>query len=140
LFGGITELEVLARIAGVDKPAAYDVVRETFRAISGDNEEAWKKFLHDGFLGNSAAQPASVQLNAASVAQAIAALKPPTTTSRDQLEVVFHRDYRVDDGRYTNNGWLQELPDPITKLTWENVVMVSRKTAPGRKPGRPQML
>jgi Fe-S-cluster-containing dehydrogenase component len=46
--------------------------------------------------------------------------------------VVFHRDYSVDDGRYSNNGWLQELPDPITKLTWDNAVLMSRATARAR--------
>ena len=45
------------------------------------------------------------------------------------LEVVFHRDYKMDDGRYNNNGWLQELPDPITKMTWDNAFLISRKTA-----------
>ena len=45
------------------------------------------------------------------------------------LEVVFYRDAKVDDGRYANNGWMQELPDPVTKITWDNAVLVSRKTA-----------
>jgi hypothetical protein len=45
------------------------------------------------------------------------------------LEVIFYRDAKVDDGRYANNGWMQELPDPITKMTWDNAVLVSRKTA-----------
>jgi molybdopterin-containing oxidoreductase family iron-sulfur binding subunit len=35
----------------------------------------------------------------------------------------------MDDGRHNNNGWLQELPDPITKLTWDNAILVSPKTA-----------
>jgi molybdopterin-containing oxidoreductase family iron-sulfur binding subunit len=48
------------------------------------------------------------------------------------LEVVFYRDYKVDDGRFSNNGWLQELPDPITKVTWDNTVVISRKTAVAR--------
>jgi molybdopterin-containing oxidoreductase family iron-sulfur binding subunit len=48
---------------------------------------------------------------------------------KDNLELVFHRDYSVDDGRYSNNGWLQEMPDPITKIVWDNVLLMSRKTA-----------
>ena len=51
------------------------------------------------------------------------------TLSKDSLEVIFFRDAKVDDGRYANNGWMQELPDPITKMTWDNAVLVSRKTA-----------
>src|SRR5262249_31773085 len=51
------------------------------------------------------------------------------TPSKESLEVVFHRDYSLDDGRYNNNGWLQELPDPITKIVWDNGVLISRKTA-----------
>ena len=62
----------------------------------------------------------------------------PTQTARltrsarhptPDLEVIFFRDAKVDDGRYANNGWMQELPDPITKMTWDNAVLVSRKTA-----------
>ena len=49
--------------------------------------------------------------------------------SVSNLEVVFYRDAKVDDGRYANNGWMQELPDPITKMTWDNAVLVSRTTA-----------
>ena len=57
--------------------------------------------------------------------------KLPATVSpgKDSLEVVFYRDAKMDDGRYANNGWMQELPDPITKMTWDNAVLVSRKTA-----------
>ena len=47
--------------------------------------------------------------------------EPAPAPGQDSLEVVFRRDYSVDDGRCTNNGWLQEMPDPITKLTWDNV-------------------
>src|SRR5262249_35050030 len=49
--------------------------------------------------------------------------------TKDSLEVIFYRDYSVDDGRYSNNGWLQELPDPIAKFVWDNAVLISRKTA-----------
>lgn len=130
LFGGLTELEVLARLAGASATDPYSIVRETFAGLvsNGDPEAAWRKFLHDGFLANSAAKPVEVKVNAGSVAQAVSALKL-AAPSKEQLEVVFARDYSVDDGRYNNNGWLQEMPDPITKVVWDNVVLISRKTA-----------
>ena len=130
LFGGLTELEVLARIAGIAATDPYAIVRETFAGFIGgaDHEAGWRKFLHDGFLENSAAKPVQAQLNSAAVGQALSSVKVQAP-ARDRLEVVFHRDYRMDDGRYNNNGWLQELPDPATKLVWDNAVLVSRKTA-----------
>ena len=130
LFGGLTELEVLARIGGLSPASPYEIVRETFAGIigGGDSEAAWRKFLHDGFLANSAAKPVDVKLDAAAVSLAVSGAKVSSPT-RERLEVVFHRDYSLDDGRYNNNGWLQEMPDPVTKMTWDNAVLISRKTA-----------
>jgi MoCo/4Fe-4S cofactor protein with predicted Tat translocation signal len=130
LFGGLTELEVLARIAGISAVEPYAIVRETFAGMAGgaELEAAWRKFLHDGFLANSASQPVNVRLNSDALAQALTGIKVEAP-SKSRLEVVFHRDYCMDDGRYNNNGWLQELPDPTTKLVWDNAVLVSRKTA-----------
>jgi MoCo/4Fe-4S cofactor protein with predicted Tat translocation signal len=129
-FDGITELEVLARIAGAESSKPHDVVRDTFKAFAtgGDFEETWKKFLHDGFLPKTNYK--TVQPNAANFAQLISSggansLEP----GKDNFEVVFHRDYKLDDGRWNNNGWLQELPDPITKTVWDGMVLMSRKTA-----------
>jgi molybdopterin-containing oxidoreductase family iron-sulfur binding subunit len=131
LFGGWTELEILARIAGVKAIDPYAIIRETFATLvpTGDFEAAWKKFLHDGFLVGSAAMSIEVKLQEAAISQAIASVRPSGAPSKDKLELVFHRDYSVDDGRYNNNGWLQELPDPVTKIVWDNVVLMSRKTA-----------
>jgi molybdopterin-containing oxidoreductase family iron-sulfur binding subunit len=130
LFDGITQLEVLARLGGLNQANPYEIVRDTLRGlISGANfEEAWKKFLHGGYLANSAAKPAPVQFDFAAAAKAVN-VSPPVAPTKASLEVVFHRDYKVDDGRYNNNGWLQELPDPITKMTWENVILLSPQTA-----------
>ena len=94
--------------------------------MTGGGEEEWKRFLHDGFLEGSAAKPVEVAPAWAAVKEALQAAKPPATA--EGLEVVFHRHYCVDDGRYNNNGWLQELPEPITKVTWENLVLLSPKT------------
>jgi molybdopterin-containing oxidoreductase family iron-sulfur binding subunit len=129
LFGGVTELEVLARMAGESVTSPYEIVRQTFASyVSGDSEAAWRKFLHDGFLADSAAKPVDVHLADGVIAKALQGGKiyPP---SKEFLEVVFHRDYSLDDGRYNNNGWLQELPDPVTKIVWDNGILISRKTA-----------
>jgi molybdopterin-containing oxidoreductase family iron-sulfur binding subunit len=75
LFGGITELEVLALIAGEIPGSAYEIVRETFRSLGGAGEDDWGKFLHDGFLANSAAAPASVQYSGAELPRALNGLQ-----------------------------------------------------------------
>ena len=97
LFGGMTEIEVIARIAGCDKNVPYDIVRETFRGLGGDTDDKWKKFLHDGYLADSAAKPVDAQLNLAAVSAALASagLSTPSVPDKDKLEVVFHRDYKV---------------------------------------------
>ena len=130
LFGGLTELEILARVAGDSVSEPYAIVRETFRGLIGGNEfeAAWRKFLHDGFLQNSAAQPVEVSFNNAALGQGLAGISA-SAPSKEKLELVFYRSSSMDDGRYNNNGWLQELPDPATKLVWDNAVLVSRKTA-----------
>ena len=130
LFGGLTELEVLARIAGSAVTDPYSIVRETFAGMVGetDPEAKWRKFLHDGFLQDSAAKPVEVKLDSGPISEAIGSLKVEAP-SKDRLEAVLYRDYSLDDGRYNNNGWLQEMPDPVTKLVWDNAVLMSRKTA-----------
>ena len=134
LFGGLTEIEVLARLAGERVTSPYEITRQTFvGAVLNRSdrrpEDQWRRFLYNGFLDNSAAQPVQAALDLAAVAKVVASLKALSSAGDGNLEVVFRRDYKVDDGRYTNNGWLQELPDPITKLAWDNAVLVSRKTA-----------
>ncbi|MFM8359076.1 MAG: 4Fe-4S dicluster domain-containing protein, partial [Verrucomicrobiota bacterium] len=124
LFGGLTELEVLARILGLDKPRPYDLVRGTF----GADEAAWRKFLHDGFQAGSAGAPADA--GSADPGRLVAGLAAAGTPAKGTgYDLVLHRDASVDDGRLNNNGWLQEMPDPVTKVTWDNVILVSPKTA-----------
>ncbi|HUB87990.1 MAG TPA: TAT-variant-translocated molybdopterin oxidoreductase [Verrucomicrobiae bacterium] len=160
LFGGITELEFLSRIAGESQTNPYEIVGATFdqmlgalsgpfTAIPAPNElfrrvvgngnadeeyrkflahtlALWPKFLFNGFLEGSAAGPANLPLDQT---VRVPELPPVSIPTKDNLEVVFYRDTKMDDGRYANNGWMQELPDPVTKITWDNAVLVSRKTA-----------
>jgi molybdopterin-containing oxidoreductase family iron-sulfur binding subunit len=130
LFGGLTELEVLARIIGVQNPDPYALVYETITAlVGGDPEKAFRQFLHDGVLANSAYAPVAVTLNAGAAARVLAEAPKPGTFSASQLEVRFVTDYKLDDGRFANNGWLQELPDPITKISWDNAILISPRLA-----------
>ena len=119
LFGGITELEFLARLAAESQTSPHEIVRATF----GGDDETWKKFLFHGVRSGSAGEAQTVSFSAQVPSTEPA---PPTAGS---LEVIFFRDAKVDDGRHANNGWMQELPDPITKMTWDNAVLISRKTA-----------
>jgi MoCo/4Fe-4S cofactor protein with predicted Tat translocation signal len=128
LFGGLTELEFLARIAGESWTNPYEIAVVTFYThlslATVAPGEHWKKFLFNGFLENSALQSVEGKFNSGFPASG-----SETALSKDRLEVIFYRDSKVDDGRYANNGWMQELPDPVTKITWDNAVLVSRKTA-----------
>lgn len=129
LFNGLTEIEVLARIAGVQTVGSYEIVRETFAGIAGGNvEAAWRKFLHDGFHAAAAPKTVSVSLISSAVTKAVNAVKGEVA-GNGKYEVVIRPDPKMDDGRFNNNGWMLELPDPITKVTWDNVICMSRKTA-----------
>jgi molybdopterin-containing oxidoreductase family iron-sulfur binding subunit len=126
LFGALNELEFLARLAGETQINAHDIVRATF---SG-SEEAWKKFLFNGFATASVESISNVRIaQSANELSQIFAAKNSASPTASSLEVIFYRDSKVDDGRYANNGWMQELPEPVTKMTWDNAVLVSRKTA-----------
>jgi molybdopterin-containing oxidoreductase family iron-sulfur binding subunit len=131
LFGGWSELDLLAKVAGQSKPHGPELVQETFKQIAKPTDfvTAWAKFLHDGFLAESATKPETLNFNAGSAAEFLAAKLNSSTPTDDAYEVVFTACSKVDDGRYLNNGWLQEIPDPITKVTWDNSAQISPATA-----------
>jgi molybdopterin-containing oxidoreductase family iron-sulfur binding subunit len=118
--------EVLA--AFTDKPGlgSYDAVRNRLKAANptADFEKYWRKLLNDGVIANTAYAPLSLRakFNAASLPP----IQPP---SPGELEFIFRPDPCVHDGRFANNGWLQELPKPVTKLVWDNAALVSPNTA-----------
>jgi len=124
LYGGHTPHEVLLAILDRPDRKAYDAVRDHWRGrLEGDFETSWRRALHDGVVPGTAAAERS-----ASVALGDWALQPPPEAVAE-LEVVLRADAPVHDGRYANNGWLQELPHPVTKVTWDNVAVVSPVTA-----------
>jgi MoCo/4Fe-4S cofactor protein with predicted Tat translocation signal len=131
LYGAWSEFDVLAKFAGLPKPTGPELVQETFKSVAqpADFVTAWSKFLHDGFLDKSAALPEALVFNSSAAAQAVGQATPITAIAENTYEIVFAGCTKVDDGRFNNNGWLQECPDPITKVTWDNCAQVSPATA-----------
>jgi molybdopterin-containing oxidoreductase family iron-sulfur binding subunit len=133
LFGGVTQNEVLASLVGLANSDPHKLVADTIALVTRTKgaaaEVQFRKFLHDGLIEGSAFPPFRVQFNGAGVAKLVAAASAPPTVSREAIEVRFVTDATMDDGRFANNGWLQECPDPITKICWDNAILVSPRLA-----------
>jgi molybdopterin-containing oxidoreductase family iron-sulfur binding subunit len=93
-----------------------------------DFEMAWRKAVHDGFIPNSAAKPRE-GLAVKAPGQGGATPTPGPRPPAPGFEIVFRTDPSIYDGRFSNNGWLQELPKPQNKLTWDNAALISPATA-----------
>ncbi len=126
LFGGLMEVELLARLAGEATPDAY---AQVFTTVARGDKKAFEKFLHDGLLADSPYPVARVSFDARRAAAALRGVAPVPAPTKDRLEVLFATDHKVDDGRFANNGWLQECPDPITKISWDNAILISPRLA-----------
>ena len=127
LFETFNELEILARLSGAPETDGYSIAKATFAALGGKD---YNKFLSDGVLEGSAfpVYPATVDY-----ARAATRLKKDelaaTELSIDGLEVRFVPNSHTYDGRYANNGWMMECPDPITKLAWDNAILIGPSLA-----------
>ncbi len=112
---------------------AYDALRKTFADLGGEGDGPWKKLLRDGFLADSTyplvENPVSAAVAAADIAAGNIAAGLAGKPTKDALEVVFATDASVYDGRWIDNAWLQEAPDPISKLAWDNAALIAPKTA-----------
>ncbi len=125
LYDSRPQIEVLDVILGPPGRRAYDIVRAYWQAHSGatDFEAWWRKSVCDGLVTGSALPEIKPSLNA-NWTQSLRAPQPA-----QDLEIVFRPDVYLFDGRFANNTWLQELPQPMTKLTWDNAVYLSPATA-----------
>lgn len=128
----MSELELLAFFAGDSDPDGHRIVREHWQRgmrLTGERfDQAWARALHDGVLAGSTPRPETPSVDYGAVARAMvtAGVAPAPTSA--SLEVVFTTGH-VHDGRYANNGWLQELPHGGTRVVWDNPVLVSPRTA-----------
>jgi Fe-S-cluster-containing dehydrogenase component/anaerobic selenocysteine-containing dehydrogenase len=134
LFGGRSDIEVLAKLAGDIAPKGYDLVQQTVRgslSSPGTMTRTWNEALKTGVLGPSAKTYGAMDARKTEVAAAFAApaAKPAGALGPDNLEVTFAPCPKLFDGRFANNPLLLELPDPVNKITWDNVACVSKDTA-----------
>ncbi|MEM9882846.1 MAG: TAT-variant-translocated molybdopterin oxidoreductase [Planctomycetota bacterium] len=137
LFGGVSPIELLARMTRDEATQGYDLVRRAWSEPLGNGaydvassswaggpidtsrEDRWRAAVHDAVLASTAypktaPTPRGAEPTGVSVSR-----------NEDRFEVAFRADAKAYDGRYANNGWLQEVPDPITKITWDNPAWVS---------------
>ena len=136
LYQGRSAHELLAALTGSTPLPGYQVVREFWRNFwhkqqtSGDFETFWQIALHDGIVAGTSFQAQSLTLRPGWQAGLPA---PPRGGSSpegtESYEIVFEPDPTIYDGRFANNGWLQELPKPLTTLTWDNAALMSPATA-----------
>ncbi len=134
LYDGRSAHEVLTALLGQPGRSSHDIVREYWKSQrpTADFEQLWPTALHDGLVVGTALPPKSVTLRETRNWRREA--KEPDTnqspaSSPQFLELVFRPDPTIWDGSFANNGWLQELPKPLTKLTWDNAALISPATA-----------
>ncbi|MGO8935614.1 MAG: TAT-variant-translocated molybdopterin oxidoreductase [Terracidiphilus sp.] len=123
LYGGHTAHHVFQALLNDPMVSPYDAVRETQKAnVKGDFETGWRKALHDGWIEGTAYDKTAK----AGTGTPVPAI--PAPTPKDSLEIIFRPDPNIYDGRWNNVGWLQELPKPVTSLSWDNAAIVSGAT------------
>ena len=88
-------------------------------------EKAWTKTLHDGLFSNIRSQKQTPKISASRIELALSKYQADEELSATNLEIVFRESPAVYDGRFANHGWLQEMPDPVTKLAWDNAALIS---------------
>ena len=126
LYDGKSAHEVVQVLLGDSTTTGYEIVQAAWKPrvpATASFEKSWRKVVHDGLLPGSAFPPV--------VAKTVSGewMQTKPAANQGDLDVVFRLDPNILDGRYANNGWMQELPKPLTKLTWDNAALVSPKTA-----------
>jgi molybdopterin-containing oxidoreductase family iron-sulfur binding subunit len=132
MYGGHAAHEFIQSMLEEPDVSAYDAVRANWKAqlSKGDFEFNWRKALHDGWIADTAFTPKSVGAKASAQSDEISVQRTATFTNlpSDSVEVAFRPDANVYDGRYANVGWMQEIPRPVTNLSWDNAAQMSFAT------------
>ena len=124
LYNGRSALEFVALLSGQADATGYDLTRAYWQKqhAGADFEQFWRKSLHDGWVDGTTFAPKSLQLKADR-------FELPVPGDPSAIELNIRRDPTIYDGQFSNNGWLQELPKPMSKLTWDNAIQIGPKMA-----------
>jgi molybdopterin-containing oxidoreductase family iron-sulfur binding subunit len=129
LFDSKSSVEILNIIISNEFKSGHNIVKDRWRKIIKNNfDKNWRRLLHDGVFKNTAKPVAPIRYryqtsHVSKIKNDIKSKKSKGTT------LVFSASPSVYDGRFANNGWLQELPDAITRIAWDNVAQMSKATA-----------
>jgi MoCo/4Fe-4S cofactor protein with predicted Tat translocation signal len=123
LYNGVSAHEMIASLTRQPVPGAYDIVRDYWRKQNSwpDYEQSWKTAVHDGVVAGTSLSKIDLTVNRDEIARELQ--KPKASTGA--LTVNFRSDPTLWDGRFANNGWLQELAKPFTKVAWDNPAQIS---------------
>lgn len=124
LYNGKSLHEVVAMLSGQSQTSGYEIVQNYWKSkhAGADFDFWWRKAVHDGWIEGTSLPPKQVSVKSTSY--------PATATTQESgIELNFRPDPAIYDGRFANNGWLQELPKPLTKMTWDNPLMMAPKMA-----------
>ena len=137
LYGGKTAHDVFQTLLDNPSLSSYEVVQANFKTYAkGGDAAAWQKALHDGWVAGTEFEPKS------GVAGKGGAIAPSMKAAggNGTYEIAFKADPSLYDGRFGNNGWLQELPKQVTHLSWDNAALVSMNTMSALKVEERQLL
>src|SRR3984957_12027721 len=125
LYNGKSAIEFVALLSGQADATGYDLTRAYWQKqhTGADFEQFWRKSLHDGWIEGTAFTPKSISAKSLPKESAL------NSSDDQQIDLNIRRDPTIYDGQFSNSGWLQELPKPMTKLTWDNAVLIGPKMA-----------
>src|SRR5256885_1552994 len=120
LYGGKSAIELVAMLAGQGEPTGYELVQTYWKSkhSGADFDMTWRKWLEQGWIDDTASKPKQISAKNSNFSSSTSA------PDKNAIEINFRRDPSIYDGRFANNGWLQELPKPMTKVTWGNPLLM----------------
>jgi MoCo/4Fe-4S cofactor protein with predicted Tat translocation signal len=126
LYNGKSAIEFVALLSGQAEATGYDLVRTYWQKqhTGTDFETFWRKSLHDGWIEGTAFAPKTIATKSTNFPDST-----PIIGGNPGFELNIRRDSTIYDGQFSNNGWLQELPKPMSKLTWDNAIQIGPKMA-----------